>query len=238
VNVAALEGPPHVIPFPVMHPLGTGFVTVTVTFATAAMSAGEIDAVSPFVPTKVLVRGLPFHCTTEQGNKLLPFTERMKAAPPAAALEGASEPIDGTGKDVGAVIIKGRELELATELETKTFTVPREAASAYVMAAVSCVPLTNVVGRGEPFQFTTVSLVKIVPVAAFTVRVKPVALQYGVEAIGIEVVEVEAESDAMARGEIVNEIAADVPPPGVGVNTVTGTDPAADTSVARIVVLS
>ena len=41
-----------------------------------------------------------------------------------------------------------------------------------------------------------------------------------------------------ARGEIVNEIAADVPPPGAGVNTVTGTDPAVKTSVARIVVLS
>jgi hypothetical protein len=103
-----------------------------------------------------------------------------------------------------------------------------------VIAAVSCVPLTNVVGRGEPFQFTTESLVKIVPVAAVTVRIKPVVLQYGVEGSCV----VDAESDAMARGEIVNEIAADVPPPGAGVNTVTGTDPAVKTSVARIVVLS
>jgi len=51
------------------------------------------------------------------------------------------------------------------------------------MAAVSCVALTKVVGRGEPFQFTTVSLVKVVPgkvdVAgvAFTVSVKPTGLQ-------------------------------------------------------------
>ena len=159
---------------------------------------------------------------------------RTKAPPPAAALEGASEAIDGAGKDVGAVMVKGRELELATELETKTVAVPRAAVSANVIAAVSCVPLTNVVGRGEPFQFTTESLVKIVPVAAFTVSVRPVGLQYGVESNCV----VDAESDAMARGEIVNEIAVDVPPPGAGVNTVTGTDPAVATSAARIVVLS
>jgi hypothetical protein len=165
---------------------------------------------------------------------LLPFTERIKAPPPAAALEGASELIDGAGNDVGAVMVKVRELELATVLDTKTVAVPRAAVSANVIAAVSCVPLTNVVGRGEPFQFTTESLVKIVPVPAVTVRIKPVVLQYGVEGSCV----VDAESDAMARGEIVNETAADVPPPGAGVNTVTGTDPAVATSVARIVVLS
>lgn len=48
----------------------------------------------------------------------------------------------------------------------------------------------------------------------------------------------DAVSDAMASGEIVKEIALVVPPPGAGVNTVTGTDPAVATSVARIVVLS
>jgi hypothetical protein len=133
-------------------------------------------------------------------------------------------------------MVKGRELELIAALDTKTVAVPREAVSAYVMAALSCVPLRNVVGRGEPFQFTTESLVNVVPVAAFTVRIKPVGLQYGVEAVGV--VEVDAESDAMARGEITNEIALDVPPPGAGVNTVTGTDTADETSVARIVVLS
>jgi hypothetical protein len=33
------------------------------------------------------------------------------------------------------------------------------------------------VARGEPFQFTTVSLVNVVPLAAFTVRVIPAGLQ-------------------------------------------------------------
>jgi len=136
-------------------------------------------------------------------------------------------------------MVKGRELELVAALDTKTVAVPSEAVSAYVMAALSCVPSTNVVGRGDPFQFTTESLVKIVPVAAFTVRVKPVGLQYGVEAICV----VEAESDAMDRVETENKIAVVVPPPcgGVpcgGVITVTGTDPTEVTSAAKIVALS
>jgi hypothetical protein len=61
---------------------------------------------------------------------LLPFTERIKAPPPAAALEGASELIDGAGNDVGAVMVKVRELELATVLDTKTVAVPGAAVSA------------------------------------------------------------------------------------------------------------
>lgn len=48
----------------------------------------------------------------------------------------------------------------------------------------------------------------------------------------------DAESDVMVRGRIVNEIALDVPPPGAGLNAVTGTDPADETSEAEIVVLS
>ena len=49
------------------------------------------------------------------------------------------------------------------------------------------------VARGEPFQLTTESLVKFVPV---TVSVNPVGLQYGVEACNV----VDAESDVIAGG--------------------------------------
>jgi len=114
------------------------------------------------------------------------------------------------------------------------------------MAAVSCVPLTNVVGRGEPFQFTTVSLVKVVPgmagvvaVAAtgsfaFTVRVKPTGLQYGVEGICV----VDAESDAMDIPRIENgRDGVEVPPPGAGLKTVTFAVPTVERSAGRIVVL-
>lgn len=48
------------------------------------------------------------------------------------------------------------------------------------------------VARGDPFQFTIESLVKVVPVAAFTVRVRLLALpQNGAEA---------GERDAIAGG--------------------------------------
>ena len=166
---------------------------------------------------------------------MFPLTLSEKAAPPAATLLGTKEVTAGIGNDVGTVIVKVSELEVVTELDTVTLAVPREAVSARVMAAVSCVPLTNVVTRGEPFQFTTLSLVKIVPVAAVTVSVNPTGLQYGVEAICV----VSAESVEIVRPEIVNEMGGlEVPPPGVGVNTVTGTDPTEVISGAGITVLS
>ena len=87
------------------------------------------------------------------------------------------------------------------------------------MAAVSTVALTNVVGRGEPFQFTTVSPVNVVPLAALTVSVNPAGAQDGVDAICV----VDAESAPMLSAETVKVAAVDVPPPGAGVNTVTAT---------------
>ena len=52
---------------------------------------------------------------------------------------------------------------------------------------------TKVVVCVAPFQFTSASLVKLVP---FTVSVKPCALQYGVEAAEV----VDADKDVMAGG--------------------------------------
>jgi hypothetical protein len=199
-----------------------------------------MEAVSPVVPTKVVVRGLAFHCTVEQGSNPLPTTETTKAPLPAAALDGMRELMDGTGKDEGAVIAIGRELELIAELDTNTVAVPSAAVSASVMAALSCEPLTNVVGRGEPFQFTTVSLVNVVPAAAFTVSVKPAGAQYGVVGVvgGVVGVNVGVDSVEIARPVTVNGAELDVPPPGAGVKTVTGTAPAAERSEAGMVALS
>lgn len=45
----------------------------------------------------MLIRLLPFHWTVELEMKLLPFTVRVKAAPPALTDVGESEEIDGTG---------------------------------------------------------------------------------------------------------------------------------------------
>src|SRR5262249_58557921 len=76
VNVRALDGPPP----------GAGLTTVTGGVPATAMSLAAIAAVTWPVFTKVVVRGEPFHCTTELEMKLLPFTVKMTADPPATAL--------------------------------------------------------------------------------------------------------------------------------------------------------
>ena len=80
--------------------------------------------------------------------------------------------------------------------------------------AVSCVALTNVVARGEPFQFTTEPFTKFAP---FTVRVNPTGVHEGV--VFLEVVDDDRE--VMDGGRIETVIAPDVPPPGPKVNTTT-----------------
>ena len=118
------------------------------------------------------------HCTTEHGRMLLPVTVNVSAGPPAGTLVWESATMEGAGSAAGVNIVNGSELEVPNELDTVTFAEPENAVSVGGIAAVSWVALTNVVARGEPFQFTTASLVKFVPV---TVSVRPAALQYGVE---------------------------------------------------------
>lgn len=61
------------------------------------------------------------------------------------------------------------------------------------MRAVSCVELTNVVARADPFQSTTDPFTKFVPV---TVSVNPVGVHEGVE---FDMV-VEDDNEEMAGG--------------------------------------
>jgi hypothetical protein len=137
-------------------------------------------ALTPVVPTNIVVRLLPFHWTTEHGTKLLPITVRKNApvggcVVPAAALFGMSEVMNGTGSELGAIIMeKVRELEVVVELDTVIAAVPGKAVSVAEIVAVSRVGLTKVVGRGDPFQFTTSPVTKSVP---FTVNVKSVVPQ-------------------------------------------------------------
>ena len=153
------------------------------------------------------VTALPLtHCATEQGRILLPVSVTVSAGLPTEAEVTDSVGAPGAARGACVVIVKGKLLEvpgeaLAAGLETETVAVPENAVSLAGIWAVSCVALTYVVGRGEPFQFTveaptatpfTVELfTKFVP---FTVSVIPVALQKGVEACE----EVDAESDVTA----------------------------------------
>ena len=79
-----------------MPPPGGGENTVTEALPTETMSALAIAAVSCEALTKVVGRSAPFQRTTDVEVKLLPFTVRLKAGPPATLLDGASELMAGT----------------------------------------------------------------------------------------------------------------------------------------------
>ena len=170
-------------------------------------AAGMMAVSCCVVLMNVVARLLPFHCTTEQGRKFPPVTLSVMAAVPAVALTGKSEAIVGAGSAAGAVTEKLMEFDRTEPVDTVTGCIPWNAASAEVSSAVSCVELTNVVARGDPFQLTTEPLTKFVP---FTVSVRPVRLQDAVE---------DPETDVIAGGEIVNGLPPDVPPPGPRLNT-------------------
>ena len=181
--------------------------------AAVKLAAGITDAI-PLGPMNMVVgRGLPFHCTTEQDDKALPFAVIATGGPvgvSTAALFGEIEL--RMGRESGVVLDSCvnenlRAFELVpgppdTVTATAAAPVPRKAVSAAVITAVSCVVLIRVVGRGEPFQLTTSPSAKPVP---FTVRVMAVGLQYGVLFIPV----VDAESDVTLARTIWNETAAD-----------------------------
>ena len=165
---------------------------------------------------------LPFvHCTTEHGSRFVPVTVNVTATVPAVALVGEMVLIAGAGGDA-AEIAKGKAFERAPRLDTSMFTVPAEAMSETGMVAVSCVELTNVVARAvviagvDPaagmIQSTNEPFTKFVPA---TVSVTPEGLHDGV--VFDEVVD--DVKELMVGAEIANGICAEVPPPGLSVNT-------------------
>jgi hypothetical protein len=126
-------------------PPGVGVDTVTSSVPIAEISVWKIDAVMPDVPTNIVGRELLFHCTVEQGNKLLPFTVSVNAIAPltgaviTAASDGESgKEITGAARFVaGAVMEKFIEFDGTVPLVTVMATMPTNAVSAGVIAAVS-----------------------------------------------------------------------------------------------------
>ena len=78
-------------------PPGDGFVTVTVAEPAVAISAAVIAAVTCVALTKVVVLAAPLNFTTDVDTKPVPFTVRVKAAPPAVALVGERDVSVGAG---------------------------------------------------------------------------------------------------------------------------------------------
>jgi hypothetical protein len=186
------------------------------------MSVEEIRAVNLVLLEKVVARAEPAQLTTEVFTKFVPFTARVKPAPPAVALFGESEVMVGFG-----LLIVNVSAEEAPPpgagLVTVTGTVPALATSAAGTDAVTCALFLNVVVRGEPFQLILVPFTKPVP---FTVSVKvelPAILLLGEsdvrEGTGLLMVK--------TRGLV-------VPPPGAGFETVTLAVPAVAMSLDKI----
>jgi hypothetical protein len=78
-------------------PPGVGLKTVTVAVPADAMFAAGTIAVTLVAETYVVVRLVPFHLTTDDEMKLLPFTVKVNEALPAAAEVGLKEVAAGTG---------------------------------------------------------------------------------------------------------------------------------------------
>src|SRR5262245_20158799 len=156
---------------PDVPPPGAGLTTVTGTEPAVVRSLAGMLAVSWVVLTKVVVRGLPLHCTTDAAMKLVAVTVRSKPGPPCAALLGVNAYTMVFRSE--AVMVKVRAFETpppGAGLSTVMGAEPAVVRSLPGMLTVSWVALTKVVVRGLPFHCTTDAAMKLVPV---TVRVKP-----------------------------------------------------------------
>src|SRR5204863_9190581 len=207
-------------------PPGAAVVTVTLAMPAAARSVAGIAAVSWVALTKVVVRVAPFHLTVLPLTKPVPATVSVKAGPPTRALLGVRPVSVGAG--LFTVNVCAAEVPPpGAGVTTVTCGVPAVARSEAGIAAVSWVALTNVVVRAAPLQRTLEPLTKLLPV---TVRVKAAPPTLALE----------GESDVSVGAGLftVNVCAADVPPPGAGVTTVTGTVAAVATSAAAIAAVS
>lgn len=149
----------------------------------------------------------------------------MNAAPPAVAVVGLIEVSVGTGL-LATLTVNVEASEVpppGAGLVTVTGKLPAVAMSPAVIAAVTCVALTNVVVLALPLNFTEEVETKPVP---FTVKVN--AAPPAVAPLGERDVIVGAGLFTVKVDE------ADVPPPGAGLVTVTGNVPALPMSAAVI----
>ena len=141
-------------------------LTVTVAVPTEVMRLAATDAVSLPAFAKLVGNGASFHRTVELAANAEPFTVRVKAAPPACAVDGARLVIVGVG---GAVMVKAEPLEVSPFALTVTMAVPTEVMRLAPTDAVSLPAFTKLVGSGVSFHRTVELAANAEP---FTVRVK------------------------------------------------------------------
>jgi hypothetical protein len=208
-------------------PPGAGFTTVTAAVPVEARSVARIAAVNCVELTNVVVRFAPLHFTCDVEMNPLPSRVNVNAPELIAAADGWMPDRTGAGL---AVIAKDNPAEVpppGVALITVTVAVAAAATSVAVIAAVSCVALTYVVVRLLPFHSTCDAAMNPLPLTVSENAADPAAAVSGaIEAI------------AGAGLLTLNVAAAELPPPGVGVITVTDAVPAAAKSAAVIVAIS
>src|SRR5438477_80722 len=211
---------------PEVPPPGAGVASVICAVAAAATSAAEMAAVSWVALRNVVVRAAPFQRTVEALTKPLPFTRSVSGPVPAVTPVGVSPVSPGTG--LFTVNVRAPEVPPpGAGVITVTCGVPAAATSAAAMAAVSCVALTKTVVRAAPFQLTVEPPAKLLPVTVSVKAALPADVLVGDRAARV--------GDELFT---VNVCAAEVPPPGTGVTTVTCGVPAAATSAAAMAAVS
>ena len=132
-----------------------------------------------------VIAGLDPKFTLAPATKPVPVRVNGKAAPPAVAEVGAKEVSDGPA---AALIVKDRLPDVpppGAGLVTVTVAVPAVAISAAVMAAVSCVALTNVVVLAAPLNFTTDVDTKPVPLTVSVKAAPPAVALVGAREVAV-----------------------------------------------------
>ena len=176
--------------------------------------------------TNVVASATPFHCATALLTKVVPVNVTVSAAEPAAAEFGASVISTGTGVVIRKIVLlvppPGAGFETVTRNE------PVIVRKLLGTVAVNCVELMNAVVSGWLFHSTTEVLTKLLPVK--------VSVKAGLPAV-TDVGEIEVRP---GKGLLMVNVRAafDVPPPGVGLTTVTDAVPAVKTSVAGTVAVN
>jgi hypothetical protein len=162
---------------------------------------------------------VPFQLITEPATKFPPLTVKVNAAPPAVALDGDREVIEGAGL-LMAKVTAPEVPPPGVGFETVTLVVPVLDISVAGTCAVICVALTNVVVSAVPFQLTVAPETNPVPVAVSVKAAPPTVVLVG-------------ETDVNVGTALLmpNVVVPEVPPPGVGLVTAILADPALTKSV-------
>jgi hypothetical protein len=191
--------------------------------------AGTLTVICVAVCVTGVSAGFVPKLTVELAMKFVPVSVNVNVAPPAVALVGLIDVSVGAGFAAELTVkFAGADVPPpGVGFVTVTGNVPAVAISAAVMAAVTCVELTNVVVAAVPLNFTA------------EVETKPVPFTVSVNAAPPAVAP-EGESDVIVGAGLltVKLLAAEVPPPGAAFVTVTGKVPAVAMAVAGIVAVT